>query len=85
MSRVVTVNVTQRDIERGVPRSSCQCPIARAMRRKIDTDLRVGSEIWWFPDQAESEDLPNNVTTWIRTFDAGLPVKPFKFKLEVPE
>ena len=82
MSRKFKVDVRQEDINYG-GRSARDCPIAKAMDR-----LRIGefavyedslySTIPW--ERYSWPDITNtNIHSWIRRYDAGLPVKPFSF------
>jgi nitrate/TMAO reductase-like tetraheme cytochrome c subunit len=83
------IEVTQKDIDKGL-RSSCyECPIAHAFKRKVKNKIRYG-----FAVNADSIDLvtkdfkwyihalPKKAQTFIKRFDDGKPVKPFTFEIE---
>ncbi len=87
MSKKVRINVTQRDIERGIRFTSYTCPIARAARRHPELkgcavspdSLAFDNSGWvWTP-------LPEKACEFVDSFDGGRPVKPFSFTLELPD
>ena len=82
------VNVTQKDIDEGVRRSSCECPIALALKRVTQAPyITVGHSYarWgaamrdpgvkygWFPSTASQ---------FVADFDNDGVGKPFSFELE---
>ena len=80
MKNTVVLNVTAKDIEKGVRDSCNKCPIARAARRKFHTDsVYVGSDpclvdgVTWYLDR--------HGVDFIRHFDAHGAVLPQKIKL----
>lgn len=90
MSRTVTINVTQEDIDNGKRRTAYGCPVWLALSRvfpgkSIATDSHSGSIGFWY------FDTPRAVSAFINMFDAGDfdagdSVSPFSFELEgVPD
>lgn len=86
----IQVSVTQSDIDAaryGVKHPSQSCPIARAIRRHYPKAY-IPSALWVQLQYAPSADiaanLPVTAQTFIRAFDAGEPVEPLVFELEVP-
>lgn len=79
-----TINVTQDDIDNGVPDRAHLCPIAKAVNR--DTGGRfvsVGSKtILTVP--GDHQLLPDKAVRFIRRFDNRRRVKPFTFELDLP-
>ena len=87
MSKKVRINVTQRDIERGIRFTSYTCPIAWAARRHPELkgclvapdSLAFDNSGWvWVP-------LPEKACGFVDSFDGGRPVQPFSFTLELPD
>lgn len=75
-----TIYVTPDDIEIGVRRNALHCPVANAMKRHWPSPA-VGNEYCWPTDAAVK--LPMSAQRFTERFDAGKPVKPFKFTLKV--
>ena len=80
------VTVTQDDIDRGVPRMPCRCPIARALRRLFPTAQVYLA--FWSKTGVLGEDplrsLPIEARTFIRDFDrSGKRSGPFTFELDL--
>ena len=81
------VKVTNQDIQKGIPRAPCQCPIALATNRAFNCDgssmtmltLFVG-ELWAFGPGV----LPDEVVEFRKRFDGKMTVEPFEFVLEHP-
>lgn len=82
------IQVTQRDIELGVPEEAGACPIARSIARSFHKKIgiffirqygitRDGSKI----DGDEEWNLPGNARRFISRFDRGDRVAPFSFEL----
>ena len=66
------IQVTQKDIDRGVPRDALRCPIALALQRELGVDnIAVGRTF-----THDAWDV------FVQDFDAGRPVRPQKFDLE---
>lgn len=87
---MVTIDVTQEDIDNGVPRSTCKCPIALAARRVLGRDdlevlpngIALGV-IW----QDGLAILPKEAKRFMGAFDAipGKPsadIAPFSFEAD---
>ena len=82
----VTINVTQRDIDRGRDCHCTECPIALAAKRKFrsrsvevfDDFIRIGGDFGY--------KLPVEARIFVSAFDFDRKspnVKPFRFTLEV--
>jgi hypothetical protein len=79
----MTIEVTQEDIDNGKRRRCRHCPVALALRRFTRSV--------WVADQSYLHNLdlqkeigtPNRVSFFIEEFDAGKPVKPFTFKIDL--
>jgi hypothetical protein len=82
----VRIDVTQSDIDGGM-HSSAGCPCARAGRRLPGLQgIRFGAYAWAFDMSfLPSWQLPSLVRDWIHDYDAGRPVKPFSFDLDIPD
>lgn len=86
---LLTVDVTQADIDAGTPKAKCGCPIALALDRAghaasiiiDDQQPSVGcvnvfiSGLW--------ADLPDEASCFVDRFDAGRSVQPFTFTLDL--
>ena len=86
----ITVNVTQKDIDEGAPKSQCLCPVALAIRALTRMKVYVcGHEVRFYVAKTHAipyiAELPADASSFIRNFDAGVSVSPFSFYLEVPE
>lgn len=87
--RLIKVDVTATDIRKGVPESICNCPIARAITRKMRasysevvhaTDLGVINKRE-DDSRAYMARQKGTVNRFIIKFDNGDPVKPFSFTM----
>lgn len=75
------INITQKDIELGIPQSSSHCPVARAIKRALKPkdiyvdcmNVIIGRKVFV---------LPHAITNFVQGVDFGLPVKPLKFILD---
>ena len=76
-----TINVTAEDIAAGKRKNAGCCPVALALKRE------TGKECFVAPTFVLSDktyiDSPREVYFFIITFDAGLPVEPFSFVLDI--
>lgn len=73
------IDVTQDDIDNGIPHSFSNCAIARAVRRRTGIkDIGVSRVV--FVNLTEWQ-LPVGAIDFIRRFDNNEPVVPQKFKL----
>jgi hypothetical protein len=78
----MTIQVTQEDISNGRRASCTDCPIALGLDRSLGFRCDgVGSLF----AQISGEDiaLPPNALNFLNRFDAGLPVQPFEFELDL--
>jgi len=80
------VDVTQDDIDNGVPEDEHHCPIAMAVRRKVPTTecvtVDVGQLLLVLQEHREQHfeaDLPISAMKFVKNFDDGSSVHPFKF------
>lgn len=79
------VNVRQEHIDAGSRYACTKCPVALALSDRLpDSDPRVGTKDF---DSAFGVciPLPEVAREFIAAFDRVAPVKPFKFKLVIPE
>lgn len=88
---IITIEVTQADIDSGTPGEPCMCPIALAVQRALPfLDPWIDEEVigdalngsWDIP-------LPPTAIAFIRAYD-DFPVnaaefRPFSFDVEVPD
>jgi hypothetical protein len=78
---IILIEVTQSNIARGTQGDPCACPIALAFRdtgrlATVNTvDVIIDARIAMLPDEA---------VRFIEDFDAGYPVAPFSFEIELP-
>lgn len=81
------IEVTQQDIDNGVPGDAESCPVALACQRTIPGchDLTVGDDTIEFDidGDAMAFDLPAEVATFVHRFDCKDAVAPFAFDLDV--
>jgi len=83
------IQVTQDDIDAGIPRSCRRCPIAKALDRmnvpyfSILTEFVAWSALYY--DEKNISILPTEALSFIQDFDHDRPVKPFEFELADPE
>ena len=74
------INVTKRDIERGVRCNSDLCPIARAAKRVLNEASVYDYELYYsLPETRKMVQLPDVAREFIRRFDRGEPCQPFEF------
>jgi hypothetical protein len=90
---ILSINVTQEDIERGQRHECDLCPIALALLRAIpgaNVEV-VPSKVWILPAGKrepfgwELARLPDEAQSFMTKFDLGWAVEPFTFDLEVPD
>lgn len=83
----IKINVTQKDIDEGVRYNCLKCPIARAMRRhkQLKDSVVTGGCYKLIGHAYEFHALPLRVQNFVFLFDAQKPVKPFTFRVEVPD
>ena len=76
------IKVLKEDIRKGKRQNAQYCPIARAIKRKTKRgDVMVDSRRVMFGWM--TFEMPVRAENFIMNFDAGKPVKPFQFELEV--
>lgn len=80
------LSITQADIDTGVPRDPCCCPIARAMHRTFHgRAVRVSNVIQVYINSEDKDyqwyRLSEDARLFIRTFDNGGIVYPFDMEL----
>lgn len=80
------IEVTQDDIDNGVPNDHCNCMVARAVRRQGFPDATAHCGTPPMVCKSTSIDAPDwplsqAVGRKMRAFDAGKKVKPFRFRL----
>lgn len=84
------IEITQHDIDYGV-QGECQlCPIARAVKRKINGEVRVfGDDISIFTTDIIRRyryyKLPQKAKDFMQRFDDGKKVRPFTFEARKTE
>jgi hypothetical protein len=80
------VQVTQDDIDAGLPCVSNHCPVALALNRATGCEWDVqGNGCCGIRMKAKnyfSLNAPNDVAYFVEEFDDGLPVEPFEFELD---
>lgn len=87
---MVTIDVTREDIDSGIPRSTCRCPIALAAKRALGrTDLEVvpygiGLGVIW---QDGFANLTREAKQFMGAFDnsigkSTIGLQPFSFDVE---
>ena len=94
------VEVTAEDISAGIPEDSCECPVARALKRagvveEFAFDGHGFPDPWASP-RLEFDDIydegdrlvvrmPIEAGRFAERFDARQPVEPFTFEIDVPD
>lgn len=88
----VIVNVTARDIVKGIRGECIKCPVALAVNRLLKKPYQatVGFITIYYKTTTNFEGvhgplMPENVGAFIRTFDNRSPPAPFKFKMYIPK
>ena len=91
---MLTINVTQDDIDKGTRGDGASCPVAIAIHRRCPTvyaDILVDGQHIKIDSDAEDFyfklDIPKKVRNFTAKFDQQGPaeVTPFSFKLDLPE
>ena len=83
------IEVTEEDIKCGEKNNSETCAIALAARRALGKVVSVDDADYIYFDGIRGYDLTperparNRINSFIQAFDAGIPVEPFSFNLEV--
>ena len=86
MTKTITVNVTQKDIDEGKERSCERCPVALAVNRALDTDTNECSVSGYAvhldgPTSTGFAQLPDEAVKFIERFDCRRLVTPFTFNI----
>jgi hypothetical protein len=86
MSQVITVTVTQSDINEGLRGSIYICPVAQALSRALGAAAVTNGYQWssggdWFI----WHDLPTVARYWIGDYDNYRRVAPFSFEISAPD
>lgn len=78
----MVVQLTQADIDNGVPGDCLRDPVANALRRLTGVPWRVEQQ-YCYPDTIERRPYPTPriVNKFVEAFDNGQPVKPISFEL----
>jgi hypothetical protein len=78
------IDVTAKDIQNGIPANPHDCPIALAVKRKIQNpDLRITVTKNCIHAEGFLWGNTQEVQDFVRDFDSRNPVKPFSFELPV--
>lgn len=91
----IKINVTQKDIKEGKPCEGRKCPVARAIRRHIESNLSVDVQdelIIETSKKAYTFKVPPEVNNFISIYDCRVfgdyetsHTKPFSFILNIPK
>lgn len=80
------VEITQEDIDQGVPKSPCRCPVGRALNRcRKNKQRTAGVTHYTATLDGCGYLLPPDVSNRIRAFDGGRGMVPFAFELPEKE
>jgi hypothetical protein len=84
----MTIEVTKQDIINGVRCNPSMCPVALAVKRVVNKQLKHLSvnykEVWYqTKDNVVVSELPVEAIKFIGAYDFRQPVKPFNFTLKV--
>ena len=80
----IHIAVTQEDIDGGVHKSHCECPIARAIARTVHRKAIVLANVAFIGEPLEVPAfLPPAAQEFVQRFDSFLTVEPFAFSLSV--
>lgn len=84
---VLEIEVLNEDIAKGDQDDCHACALARAIKRRVApyfrADVSVGS-LSFSIGIAASQNLPPECVEWIRAFDNGEKVEPFRFEITLP-
>lgn len=82
---MITINVTKKDILKGVREHACKCPIALAIKRKtkklVSVDNISSIYINGVKYQGDTANDIIKIDSFIKRFDDGLSVNPMKISL----
>lgn len=88
------IQVTQADIDTGVQKEACNCPVAQAVRRRLKPGLSavcflnisVVREIGAYArEQLYTTRTPHDVHQTMQDYDRTGRMEPFEFDVEIPE
>ncbi len=79
----MVIEVTQEDIDTGCVKASFDCPLARAISRAYEAEASVSFDCTWVGGRRIP--LPKAACEFYHAFDDRLPVRPFRFELEIGE
>lgn len=82
--RTLRINVTQNRINEGWRCSASSCPIAKAMRRQLRGTVLVNGDTVTFGGKFKSVELPRKAKTFVTDYDLYRMVRPFSFRITVP-
>lgn len=86
------IHITEEDIKEGKRGDSCECPVARAVKRNIGGHKCSVYPNWrgtalLYVDVSASHSLTVPITQFVNrlmlAFDAGSEISPFEFELKV--
>lgn len=85
----IKLSISSDDIKHGVLNCNTDCPVARAVKSvlkyKYRRNVRAYNTHVRFTRMIKHFWYPSSVERFINRFDAGKPVKPFNFELDLPE
>jgi hypothetical protein len=79
------IEVTQEDIDRGIPEDPTSCPVARAVRRAFPDAKQIGVDYGEVVVDDNEWIVNAGTAIFIEDFDRGDKVEPFVFELDDPE
>ena len=79
------IQVTQHDIDMGMRKSICFCPIACAIRKALICPRWISVSSTYLHFNGLTLLTPPEVAAFIRDFDNGKPVEPMAFTLAYEE
>lgn len=87
--KTIHIEVTQDDINRGIPKNACRCPIALAVRRTTGVECAVRPCGSYLHQNGSGIDvvsfaLPDIASRFIKMFDEYGSVQPFSFDISIP-
>lgn len=89
----IRIQVTARDIREGQRNSNTQCPVCRAIGRRLNAQhypvvsagrLNLHQFGTRSPRPIASLVLPAYATRWVLRFDERLAIRPFSFEIDIP-
>lgn len=77
------IDVIQKDIDYGVPRDACKCPVANACKRMgMEKVVVHDRKVYPYGTMGYYKNLPLAASLFIEDFDRFLGGLPFSFELE---